>query len=207
MRATLDKVLSGIGLLLAVVLVIAGGLLTWANTFIGEQVEEQFSAQDITMPTQEAIDAQVESGGLTKADGEALEEFAGETLDNGPAAKAYADNYILAHMNGQGAALNEGEPVTYEEASNIGREKMAEVSANPEATEDEVAEAQSWMDLRESLFMGNTLRGLLLYGYAFATIGTIAGYAAIAAFVGAALFLILGLLGLAHSRKVASAEA
>ena len=33
------------------------------------------------------------------------------------------------------------------------------------------------MDLRESLFMGNTLRGLLLYGYAFATIGTIADMA------------------------------
>ena len=30
--------------------------------------------------------------------------------------------------------------------------------------------------------MGNTLRGLLLYGYAFATIGTIAGIAAIVSF-------------------------
>ena len=33
--------------------------------------------------------------------------------------------------------------------------------------------------------MGNTLRGLLLYGYAFATIGTIAGIGAIVAFAGA----------------------
>ena len=36
------------------------------------------------------------------------------------------------------------------------------------------------------MFMGETLRGLLLYGYAFATMGTIAGIGAIAAFVGAA---------------------
>ncbi|WP_110182867.1 hypothetical protein [Nocardioides solisilvae] len=207
MRATLDKVLSGIGLLLALVLLVAGGLLTWANMFIGDQVEEQFSAQDITMPTQEAIDGQVAGGAISEADGKALEEFAGETLDNGPAAKAYSDHYILAHMNGQGAALNDGDPVTYEQASSIGREKMAAVAENPDATEEETADAQAWMDLRESLFMGNTLRGLLLYGYAFATIGTIAGYAAIAAFVGAALFLVLGLLGLAHSRKVARAEA
>ncbi|WP_191465636.1 hypothetical protein [Nocardioides campestrisoli] len=207
MRATLDKVLSGIGLLLAVVLVVAGGLMTWANVFIGSQVEEQFSAQDIVMPTQEAIDGQVASGGITEENAKELEKFAGEKLDNGPAARAYADHYILAHMNGSGAALNDGEPVTYEEASSIGREKMAAVAENADATEEEVAEAQAWMDLRESLFQGNTLRGLLLYGFAFATMGTIAGYAAIAAYVGAALFLVLGLLGLAHSRKVAHAEA
>ncbi|WP_104105971.1 hypothetical protein [Nocardioides sp. 616] len=206
MRATLDKLLSGIGLLLALVLLVAGGLMTWANVFIGDQVKEQFTAQDITMPTQEAIDGQVAGKGISAEDGEALEEFAGETLDNGPAAKAYADHYIQAHMNGQGAALNDGTPVTYEEASNKGRELSAALAETKDASEEQVAEAQAWMDLRESLFMGNTLRGLLLYGYAFATMGTIAGFAAVAAYVGAALFLILGLLGLVHSRRVARAE-
>ncbi len=49
--------------------------------------------------------------------------------------------------------------------------------------------------------MGNTLRGLLLYGYAFATIGMIAGYAAVAAFVGAAVLLVLALLGLRHGHR------
>ncbi|WP_101525176.1 hypothetical protein [Nocardioides houyundeii] len=205
MRATLDKLLSGIGLLLALVLLVAGGLMTWATVFIGDQVKEQFTAQDITMPTQEAIDGQVAAKGISAEDGEALEEFAGETLDNGPAAKAYADHYIQAHMNGQGAALA-GEPVTYEEASNKGRELSAALAETKDASEEQVAEAQAWMDLRESLFMGNTLRGLLLYGYAFATMGTIAGIAAVAAYVGAALFLILGLLGLVHSRRVARAE-
>ena len=76
MRATLDKLISWTGLLLAVVLLIAGGLLTWATTFIADEVDAQFSAQDIIMPTQEAIDAQVESGSLTEEDAEALEEFA-----------------------------------------------------------------------------------------------------------------------------------
>jgi hypothetical protein len=46
--------------------------------------------------------------------------------------------------------------------------------------------------------MGNTLRGLLLYGYAFATIGTIA---AIAAFIGAAVLLVLFAFGLWHARQ------
>jgi hypothetical protein len=51
------------------------------------------------------------------------------------------------------------------------------------------------------MFMGDTLRGLLLYGYAFATIGTIAGYAAIAAFVGAAALIVLVGFGFWHSRR------
>jgi hypothetical protein len=200
MRSTLDKLISATGLLVAAVLVMAGGLLTWANVFIGDQVQEQFAAQDITMPEGPALES------VSDEDRAALEEFAGEPLDNGSAAKAYADHYILAHMNASGAELA-GEPVTYEQASGKGRELMAAVAENPDATQAQQDEAQAWMDLRESLFMGNTLRGLLLYGYAFATIGTIAGYAAIVSFVGAAVLLVLGLLGLAHSRKVVRAEA
>ncbi len=48
-----------------------------------------------------------------------------------------------------------------------------------------------------------TLRGLLLYGYAFATMGTIALYAAIASFVGAGVLLLLSLLGIRHARRTA----
>lgn len=217
MRATLDKVLSGIGLLLALVLLIAGGLLTWANMFIGDQVEDQFTAQDITMPEQEAIDGQVAGGAISEEDGKALEEFAGETLDNGPAAKAYADHYILAHMNGGSVELQESVeamgvdtsswelPLTYSAAGGVAGAIEADESVDAAVKEEAVAAVNDFRS--ESLFKGNTLRGLLLYGYAFATIGTIAGYAAIAAFVGAALFLVLGLLGLAHSRRVARAEA
>jgi hypothetical protein len=53
--------------------------------------------------------------------------------------------------------------------------------------------------------MGNTLRGLLLNAYAFATMGTIAGLAAIGAYVAAALLLGLALLGLWHARRIAAA--
>ena len=203
MRATLDKLISWTGLLLAVVLLIAGGLLTWASVFIGNEVDAQFSAQDIVMPTEEALAAQAgEGGSLSQEDVDALTEFAGQPLDNGPAAKAYADHYIQAHMNASGVALS-GEAVTYEQASAKGRELSAAVAEDPEATEEQQAEAQAWMDLRESLFMGNTLRGLLLYGYAFATIGTIAGYAAFAAFAAAVLLIVLVVLGMRHSRQAA----
>ena len=49
------------------------------------------------------------------------------------------------------------------------------------------------------MFKGETLRGLLLNAYAFGTMGTIAGIAAI---IAAAVMLVLGGLGLMHSRCV-----
>lgn len=189
MRATLDKLISWMGLLLAICLLVTGGLLVWANSFIGGQVEQQLSDQQITMPSEEAINA---DEALSDDDRAALLPFAGSVMDTGPEARAYADHFILAHMN----ASTGGE--TYSSLGGVVREACAEPDS------DACAEANA---MRDTAFKGSTLRGLLLYGYAFATMGTIAGYAAIGAFLGAALFLILGLLGLAHSRKVARAEA
>ncbi len=48
------------------------------------------------------------------------------------------------------------------------------------------------------VFKGTTLKGLLLNGYAFGTIATIAGWSAVVAFVGAGLMPILTILGFLH---------
>jgi hypothetical protein len=185
MRSALDKLISWTGLALAAVLLIAGGLLTWANTFIGDQVHDQLTMQDITMPEGAALKS------VPEADAAALEEFAGSPLDTGPEAKAYADHYILAHMNGASGGR------TYEEVSG----EYVGLSDEAKASE----EGQALAGLRQTLFMGNTLRGLLLYGYAFATIGTIAGIAAYVSFAGAAVLLVLVVLGLRHARRGAVA--
>ncbi len=181
MRSTLDKLISWTGLLLAVVLLLAGGLLTWAHSFIDDQVHGQLTDQGITMPAGDALSA------LPKADADALEEFAGSPLDTGTEAKAFADHYILAHMNA--ASDNR----TYEEVSG----EYTQLSDADKAT----ADGQALASLRQTLFMGNTLRGLLLYGYAFATIGTIAGIAAIAAYIGGVVFLALAGFGFWHARR------
>lgn len=186
MRALLDKLVSWTGVAIAAVLLVAGGLLTWATTFIGDQVDQQLTQQGITMPEGEALSS------LPEADAAALEEYAGSALDTGPEAKAYADHYILAHMN----AASDGR--TYQEVSG----EFLALDDEAKASE----EGQALAGLRQTLFMGNTLRGLLLYGYAFATIGTIAGYAAIAAFVGAFILLALAQLGLRHARRTAQAQ-
>ena len=187
MRSTLDKLISWTGLLLAVVLLVAGGLLTWANQFVNDQVEDQLRMQDITMPEGEALES------LPAVDREALEEYAGEQLTTGDQARAFADHYILVHMN----ASSDGR--TYEEVSGEFVQMSPEEQASPEG--------QELAQLRQTLFMGNTLRGLLLNAYAFSTMGEIAGYAAIASVAGATLLLVLAAIGLVHARRAREAEA
>ena len=65
MRSAFDKFISWTGLLMAVVLLVAGGLLWWAHSFIGDQVNEQLTMQGITMPEGDAL------ASLPKADAEA----------------------------------------------------------------------------------------------------------------------------------------
>jgi hypothetical protein len=221
MRTALDRLVSWTGLALAVVLLVAGGLLTWASSFVDSQVKDQFAMQDITMPTTEAIEGQVAGGSLTEADAVALRPFAGTPLDSGPKARAYADHYILAHMNhgtttlaetlagyGVDAESLEGwkDPLTYESAGTVAKSIAAGRDA-ADLSEDETAAVAAVNTFRTStLFTGNTLRGLLLYGYAFATIGTIAGIAGIVCFVGAVGMGVLVWLGFRHANKAAAAE-
>jgi hypothetical protein len=185
MRATLDKLISWTGLLLAVVLLVAGGLLTWASTFAGNQVHDQLAMQDITMPAK----AQLE----TKAQHDALDKFAGQKMTTGAQAKAFSDHYILVHMNAAGGGK------TYEEVSGEFIQLSDAAKASPEG--------QKLGQLRQTLFMGNTLRGELLTAYAFGKMGAIAGYAAIASFVGAAVLFILGGIGLVHAKRARESAA
>ncbi len=195
MRSAFDKLISFTGLALVAVLIAAGGLLTWANVFIGDQVHDQLTMQGITMPEGDAV------ASLPQADQDALKPFAGSALDTGPEAKAFSDHYILAHMNASTEELA-GEALPYAAVSGKARELGAAVAENPNATQAEIDEAAEWGALKQSLLDGNTLRGLLLYGYAFATIGTIAGIAAFVSFGAAGLLLVLVLLGLYHARRV-----
>jgi hypothetical protein len=179
MRATLDKLISWTGLLLAVVLLVAGGLLTWASSFAGNQVHDQLAMQGITMPAKAALE--------TKSQHAALDKYAGQKMTTGAQAKAFADHYILVHMNAAGGGK------TYEEVSGEFIQLSDADKASPAG--------QQLGQLRQTLFMGNTLRGLLLNAYAFGKLGAIAGYAAIASFIGAGLMFLLGAIGLVHARR------
>jgi hypothetical protein len=185
MRATLDKLISWGGVLLAAVLLIAGGLLTWANVFIGNEVHDQLAAQHITMPSEKTGLSE-----LPQADQDALAPYAGQQMTTGAQAKAYADHYIAVHLNG----VADGK--TYSEVSG---EYVAKYANDPKAAQS--PEGQAMAAQRQTLFMGETLRGLLLYAYAFATMGTIAGIAAIVSFAAAGLLIVLVGFGFWHSRR------
>lgn len=185
-RKTLDTLISSTGALLAVVLLIAGGLLTWAASFANGTVTDQLSAQRITMPQGQAIDSL-----QNEADKAELRSFAGQPLDNGPKAKAYADHYILAHMTKSSGGK------TYSEVS----------SAQSAAAKDpaKADEAKKLLDLKQTLFQGDALRSMLLTAYAFGTLGTIAQIASIVAYVAGALLLVLAILGFRHAGKAGDA--
>ncbi|MFN8193398.1 MAG: hypothetical protein U0R80_03850 [Nocardioidaceae bacterium] len=187
MRATLDKLISWTGLLLAVVLLVAGVLLTWASNFASDSVSQQLADQHITMPEGDAL--------ATPDMKSALGKYAGQKMTTGEQAKAYADHYILAHLN------ETADGKTYSEVSGA---YIGGGCTDPAKASDETC--QTLGAQRQTLFMGSTLRGLLLNAYAFGTIAKIAMIAAIASFVGAALMLLLGLLGLSHAKKASVAD-
>lgn len=178
-RRTLDALLTTGGLIVATVLLVVGGLMTWASTFVADNVHSQLVAQRIDFP--KAGSDQLNDPKVRPY----LEQYAGQPLTTGAQARAYADHYIKVHLD----AATGGR--TYSELSNAAR-------ANPDDLK-----AAGLVDLA---FKGETLRGLLLNAYAFATMGTIAGYAAWAGFVGAAAMLLLSLLGYLHLRRVPADE-
>ncbi|WP_030528111.1 hypothetical protein [Phycicoccus jejuensis] len=185
MRKAFDKLISWTGIIVATVLLVAAGLLTWASTFATSTVHDQLAAQQITMPVAAALTTPQMKAELT--------QYAGQELTTGAQAKAYADYYIQAHMD----EASQGK--TY---SQVSGEYMAALKTAPTAQA-----TQDLGQLRQTLFMGTTLRGMLLNAYAFATIGAIAMWAAIAAFAGSLVMFVLGGLGLRHAHKVNLVEA
>ena len=172
-RRTFDGLMATAGLVLAAVLLIAGGLLTWAHTFVGDQVHQQLVAQKIFFPPKgEAINDPAIKPYLT--------QYAGQQLTTGPQAKAYADHFIAVHIKEMSGGKS------YSELSTASR-------ADPTNTE--------LAGLVNTVFKGETLRGLLLNAYAFDTMGEIAGYAAYACFAGAVVLLLLAGAGVVHMRR------
>ena len=177
-RKTFDILMSTVGLVLAVVLFVAGGLLTWAHTFVGDQVHTQLASQKIFFPDKG-------SSAIAAPEFAAMKQYAGEQLTTGAQAEVYADHFIANHLKEIGGGQ------TYAQLSS-----QAQANPNDAALQAKVA----------TMFKGETLRGLLLNAYAFGTMGTIAGIAAWSAFGAGALLLVLAGLGLIHARRTPPSE-
>ncbi len=126
--------------------------------------------------------------------------------DTGGEAEAYA-----AYIDGHLAGIADG--ATYADLGGPEREAQAALAAaQTEGADDAtVADLQTTYDeisgQRNSLFKGETLRGLLLSTFAWSTIGRIAGIAAIVSFVATGLMFVLVMLGVWHRQRTATAPA
>lgn len=180
-RSTLDKLISSTGLVIAAVLLVASGGLFYAYKFVHSQVHDQLAQQRITFPetNSEPLNA------LPNADKKLVSKYAGQQLLTGEQAKIFANNYIAIHLEKIGGGK------TYAEVS-------AAALANPS---DAKLAGQT-----QTLFRGETLRGLLLNAYAFDTMAIIAKYAALLSLAGGVLLSILAVLGFRHAGTATKAQ-
>jgi hypothetical protein len=195
-RRTIDSVLIGTGVVVAVVMFVAGGLLMWGSNFAEDYVYDELSSQNIVFPPAEALEEEGRDD---------LAKYGGETVDTGKEAEAYA-SFIDGHL------ANVADGATYADLGAPEREANAAVeeATASGAPADEIAaleaEAAEITGQRNTLFKGETLRGLLLSAFAWSTVGAIAGIAAWAALAAGAVMVVLVVLGLRHHHKVVVAE-
>jgi hypothetical protein len=176
-RRPFDILMAIAGLFLAVTLIASGALLTWAHDYIGNEVHTQLAAQQIFFPP-------AGSPAIKAPQFAAMRQYAGQQMTTGAQAEVYADHFIANHLKVIG-----------------GGKTYAQLSAQSLAQPTNTALAAQV----QTVFRGETLRGLLLNAYAFGTMGMIAAIAAIAAFIAALVMLILSGLGLIHARRVSPA--
>jgi hypothetical protein len=189
-RRKFDGIVSAVGLGLTVFLFVAAGLLNWGYSFADKSVTEQLSGQRISFPAADSESLKA----LPDEDRVVIAKYAGLQLTTGKQAEAYAMHYIGSHVK------NIAGGKTYSEISGAALAKSAESKAKPDDSAL-AQEAATLMGQRQTLFMGETLKGLLLNAFAFWQVGQIAMFASIACFIGGILMLILTIMGYAHLRR------
>jgi len=175
-RKTFDALAVIGGLVLTLVLAVGGGLLLWGHSVVSDQVHTQLAAQKIVFPA--ASSAAIKE--LPATDATAMKVYAGQLMTNGAQAKTYANHFIAVHLNKIGGGK------TY---SQLSAASMAQ--PNNTALAGQV----------QTVFKGETLRGLLLNAYGWWQMGQLMLIGAWVTFGAAAALLILSVLGWVHLRR------
>jgi hypothetical protein len=184
-RRAFDVLTSAVGLVLVVVLLVAGGLLMWGYSYDHNNVHNQLAAQQIFFPPKAAFAHPQPGTEITAAMIPSVSQYAGQQLLTGPQAEAWADHFIAIHLS---------------EMPYGGVYSKISTAARAEPKNTKLAE------LETTSFQGTTLRGLLLEAYGFSKIGTIMLYGAIASFILALVMLGLVVLGFSHAQRTPPEE-
>jgi len=180
MRRNSSHLTAIVGLAVAVILLAAGGLLTWGSAYVHNTVQGQLAAQQIFFPAKAAFAHPVAGTEITPSMIPSVSQYAGEQMLTGQQAEAYADHFIAVHLTEIGGGK------TYSQLS-------TESIAQPKnvALAGQVA----------TVFKGETLRSMLLNAYGWWKVSQLTYIAALVAFALGGLTLIGSLFGLAAGRR------
>jgi hypothetical protein len=176
-RRTLDLIFSIGGLILAILVLVLGLVLQNQANFAHDNVHDQLAAQQIYFTPARAL--------KPNENDPCLKEHAGKQLVTGKQAQCYADHYIAVHLE----EVNGGK--TYSQTSN-------ELRALPDQTSPEAKALQA---KTQTLFQGETLRGLLLTSYGFSIFGDRAQTVAYICYALAAVLFLASIAGFVHARR------
>ena len=147
--------------IVCLILGVGSGLLFYGANFGLDMVHSQLGAQDISFPAKG-------SPALAPKEFPGLQQYAGQRVDTGPKAKAYANQFIAEHLREAAGGK------TYSQVSELSRAAPTDAKLTGQVA---------------TLFKGETLRGLLLYAWGWSVVSTLALYAAIAALIGFIIML------------------
>jgi hypothetical protein len=197
-RRTLDIIFSIGGMVLAVLLLVLGLVLRSNATFAHDYVRNQLTEQKITFTPADKLSAEEkQSADLTK--------YAGQPLTTGKQAEVYANDYIALHLS----ETNDGK--TYSQTSNDARALRAQATTAQQNNSPDAAALNTQATALEAkvqtLFRGETLRGLLLTSYGFSIFGDKAMQASWVAFFAALVLFLASIAGFVHAFRTSKETA
>jgi len=185
-RKVFDVLTSWIGAGLVVVLLVAGGLLAWGESFTNSSVHNQLAQQQIFFPPKAAFAHPKAGTEITPSMIPSVSQYAGQQLLTGQQAKVWADDFMAVHLS----------EMPYHGI-------YAQISAAARAAKPGSTQATQLTALEQTSFQGTTLRGMLLEAYAFSVMGRLMFWGMIASFIGAGVTGVLVALGFWHARRTA----
>jgi hypothetical protein len=189
-RRTLDILFSIGGVGLAGLLLIIGVVMSSNADFSKKYVTDQLREQKITFKTADT---------LTDEERQApcLVAYAGQELSTGKQAECYANEFIGLHV------ATTGKGRTYSQIGDDQTALRAQIATAQKNGDANVADLQKQLaDLtttRETVFKGETLRGILLTSYGFSELGNKAAQAASVIYLGVILLAALSIAGFVHA--------
>ena len=178
------------GVAVAILLVLLGFVFKTNADFADSYVHDQLAQQKISFTAAEFLSDEEKTSSC-------LIENAGTPLDSGKKAECYANDYIGMHLKGIGG----GE--TYATIGAIQTKAKTALADATAANATNVVELKADLDKitgqRETMFKGETLRGLLLTSYGFSIFGEKAALAGMLSFLGAIVMLLASVAGFIHA--------